>query len=112
MKKRIKEVELLIEQYMKDEISKEEFEQKRQSIDKKYEILMQEKIVKGYVVSVYFNIFAAAVCGFISISNIIDGNIIPFITNGILTIFNLINLCINIKKLNKSKIKLIKDYLT
>lgn len=116
MKEHIKEIEVLFEvlfeQYMRDEISKEEFEQKRQSIDKKYEILIQEKVIKAHTISISLNIFAVTACGFISVSSIIGGKIFPFITNGILTIFNSINLYINIKKLNKSKIKLIKDCLT
>ena len=112
MKKHIKEIEGLIEQYTRDEISREEFEQRRQSIDKKYEILMQEKVIKSYTISVGLNILAIVVCGFISVSSIVNGKIFPFTTNGILTVFNSINLYINVKKLNKSKIKLIKDCLT
>ena len=112
MKKYKKEIEGLFEQYLKDEISKEEFEQKRQSIDKKYEIIMQESIIKSHTISIGLNILAIVACGFISISSIINGKIFPFTTNGILTVFNSINLYINVKKLNKSKIKLIKDCLT
>jgi len=112
MKKYVKEMNEIREQFLKDEISMEEFKQRQQSINKKYDIFIQEKIIKSNIFSISFSIFAVVICSFISIFSVIDGKIFPFITNGLLAIFNSINLYINIKKLNKLKIKLIKDCLT
>ncbi len=111
MKDHIKEVETLFEQYMKNEISADEFEQKRQSIDKKYDILTQEKIIKSMYLSISFNILAVVVCGFLSISSLFENKNLSTITNGVLTILNSVNLYFNIKKLNNAKLKLTKDCL-
>jgi len=112
MKKKYKEeFQEIVNQLIESKITISEFEMQRELINKKFEIFIQEKYIKGLRFSCGFSMLGILFCGFICILSILIGNIVPFITNGLLVIFNSINLIVNLKILKKSKIKLVKSCL-
>jgi len=106
-----KEIDELYNKLINSEISHSEFEQNIESLEKKYEIIFQEKHIKFLKFSINFNIFAVLYFGFLLILNIFEDKSFVFIVNGVLAVFNSINLYLSIKKLNILKIKLIKACL-